>query len=674
MKSLYCRTRACAMNFAVFTLSFIGALPATAHVTRFVVESTTTREPAKNITLPYEILRGRFYGELNPADAHNKIITDLKYAPRNARGNVEYSATFEIAKPVDLSKASGVLFYDVPNRGNGFASPDEDGHIRVVSGWQGDIASAKSMQTATVPTATSNDGKPITGLVLARFNNVAPDKKSTPIVAGLMPGVARPLPVSLATERAHLYRQSGDDQPLLEMRASDWSFGDCNAQPFPGTPDPTKLCLRDGFNPALAYTLVYEGKDPPVLGIGFAATRDLIAFLRHAEKDDDDTPNPLANAVRWAVASGSSQSGNFLRSFVHLGFNVAESNRIAFDGINPNIAARQLPMNLRFGVPGGAANLFDPGSEGTLWWGSYDDAKRHRGKSSLLDRCSTTNTCPKVVETFGSAEFWGLRMSPDLVGTDARRDLPLPSNVRRYYFPSVTHGGSFIGGFRSKGDPTGTPQCGLAGNPNPSKETLRLLQKALVAWVKEGREPPPSRYPTLAAGDLVEPTAAATGWPAIPNAPTPDGKLNPFLYYDFGPQFNYRDVSGIATLQPPKIREVLPSRVPRVNSDGNETAGVPSVQLLVPLSTYTGWNVITKGYGENGGCGFLGGFIPFARTAAEREANGDPRLSLEERYKDHQGFVARVQEIVAQQVAAGWLLPDDAQQLLRQAEESDVLR
>jgi len=213
------------MKLAALALSIV-ALPAAANVTRFVVESTTTREPSKNITLPYEILRGRFYGELNPADTHNTIITDLKYAPRNARGNVEYSATFEIARPVDLSKASGVLFYDVPNRGNGFASPDEDGHIRVVSGWQGDIAPSKSMQTATVPTATGNDGKPITGLVLARFNNVAPDKKSTPIVAGLMAGVARPLPVSLATERAHLYRQSGDDQPLLEMRASDWSFGE----------------------------------------------------------------------------------------------------------------------------------------------------------------------------------------------------------------------------------------------------------------------------------------------------------------------------------------------------------------------------------------------------------------------------------------------------------------
>jgi hypothetical protein len=656
------------------SLGLIAALPVVAHVTQWIVESTTPREPTKSGALPYETIRGRFYGELDPADPHNRIITDLQYAPRNERGKVEYSATFELAKPLDLSKSSGVLFYDVPNRGYGPALPDEDGHIRVVSGWQGDIAPGKSRQTATVPTAEESGGKPLTGLVLARLTTLSSGKKSLPITGGIGQGVPLPLPVSLATRRAHLYRQTADDQPLAEMSRRDWSFGDCDAKPFPGTPDPTKLCLRDGFDPDQGYTLVYEGKAPQVLGIGFAATRDLIEFLRHAQKDDKGTANPVSNAVHWSVASGTSQSGNFLRSFIHLGFNADESNRIVFDGINPNIAARHVPLNLRFGVPGGAANLFDAGSEGVLWWTPYDDTARGRGRGSLLDRCRASNTCPKVVETFGSAEFWGLRMSPDLVGTDAQHDLPLPDNVRRYYFPSVTHGGAYRGGFSTKGEPSGVPQCELPGNPNPSKETFRLLQKALVAWVKEGREPPQSRYPTLAAGDLVEPTVAAMGWPAIPNAPVPEGKLNPLLDYDFGGQFHYQDDSGIATTQPPKIRKILPSRVPRVNTDGNETSGVPSVQLLVPLGTYTGWNVVAKGYGKNTGCGFVGGFIPFARTAAEREASGDPRLSLEERYKDHEGFVGRVRDVVAQQVADGWLLPDDAEKLITQAEASDVLR
>lgn len=673
MKDFSGRIRATIKNSAVALLGFIVPLSAFAHVTQLVVESTKTKEAITPSGPAYEVLRGHFYGELDPDDAHNRIVTDLQYAPRNERGRVEYSATFELAKPVDMSKASGVLLYDVPNRGTGIASADEDGHIRVVSGWQGDIPS-KSLQAASVPIAVGPQGKPLTGPVLARFTDVAADKKSVTIKGGLGEGVARPLPVSLDTKRAHLYWQAGDDQPLHELSARDWSFGDCDEKPFPGAPDPTKLCLRNGFNSELAYSLVYQGKDPQVLGIGFAATRDLIAFLRHDAKDRKEISNPVAGAVRWTVATGNSQSGNFLRSFVHLGFNADEANRIVFDGINPNIAARHVPLNMRFGLPGGAADLFEAGSDGALWWTSYDDSARGRGQTSLLARCSVNNTCPKIVETFGSAEFWRLRMSPDLIGTDAKHDLPLPDNVRRYYFPSVTHGGSYRSDFSVKGSPAGLGKCGLPDNPNPSNPTLRVARKALIAWVKENKSPPASRYPTLANGDLVEPTAAAMGWPAIPNAPTPDGKLNPLFEYDFGAAFDYNDVSGIASIQPPKIKKVLPARVPRVNADGNETSGIPSVQLLVPLGTYTGWNIVAKGYGKGEGCSLLGGFIPFAHTAAEREANGDPRLSLEERYQNHDGFVARVKEVVAQQVSDGWLLSDDAEKLIKQAEASDVLK
>jgi len=125
-------------------------------------------------------------------------------------------------------------------------------------------------------------------------------------------------------------------------------------------------------------------------------------------------------------------------------------------------------MNIRFAAPGGAAGIDEPGSEGVLWWGDYDDAARGRGKGGLLDRCHASHTCPKVFDLFGSSEFWGLRMSPDLVGTDAKADIPLPETVRRYYFPGVTHGGG-KGGFAVDGDHAAqsiTGQCTLADNPN----------------------------------------------------------------------------------------------------------------------------------------------------------------------------------------------------------------
>lgn len=648
-----------------------AATAAQARLTRITIDSVTSATPRPGV-LPYEIVSGTFTGELDPRDPHNAIITDIGLAPLNGRRRVSYSATFQIARPMDLSKASGVLFYDVPNRGRGVARPDEDGHIRVISGWQGNITPSPYAQTLSVPVAHGPNGQTITGPLLTRMTNISASAKSVVIGGDYIRTMPHPLPVSLDTSRARLVKAVRGAAPV-PIAPNAWAFADCSVTPFPGKPDPARLCLRDGFDPEAAYTIVYEAKDPLVLGIGFAATRDLVSFLRSGKPDDAGTANPAGRAVRWTVAAGTSQSGNFLRSFTNLGFNADEGGKRVFDGINPNIAARQIVLNLRFGLPEGAADPDEPGSEGTVWWGRYNDAARGLGTTSLLDRCTASNSCPKVVETFGSSEFWGLRASPGMVGTDAKADIPLPANVRRYYFPSVTHGGAYATGFPVAGDSVPGP-CMMRGNANPSNDSLRVAQKMLVAWVKQGIPPPPSRYPTLAKGDLVAPNAAAMGWPRIPGAPVPDGKLNRFDNYDFGPQLRRRDLSGVITLQPPHLGKPLPSRVPRVNSDGNETAGIPSVQLLVPLGTYTGWNVMAKGYDKGGNCGFNGGFIPFARTRAERFATHDPRPSLEERYGDHAGFVAKIRAAVARQQAAGWLLAEDAERIVAAAERSGVLR
>lgn len=666
-------TRTSLLLGASLLLTFSTAAPA--RLTRFVVESTQEAAPVRPGAPAYRILRGHYEGEVNPGDVHNRVITDLVAAPRRPNGRVAYSATFALAIPVDADRTSGFLMYDVPNRGNGTVAADPDGHVRVISGWQGDI-DAPDAQRLQVPVARGANGRPLTAPVLQRFTDMPTGATTIAITGGIGRPTPRPLPMTLDTRRARLFRQVSDIAAPVDIAASEWAFADCRTASFPGTPDPTRLCLRGGFDPAQAYTLVYQGKDPKVLGLGFAAVRDLNTFLRYGDADDAGTVNPLARRIRWSIMTGTSQSGNFVRSFISLGFNRTEDDRRLFDGANPNIAARQVPLNIRFGVPGGAAGLYEPGSEGPLWWSRYDDRRRGRGTGSLLDRCRATATCPKIIETFGSAEFWGLRMSPNLVGTDARADLPLPAEVRRYYFPSVTHGGSYVGGFPPKGEKRypGAPNCTLPGNPNPSTDTRRALLQALAAWVSNGTAPPPSRYPTIAAGDLVPPTARSIGWPAIPAAPTPDGKFNDFLDYDFGRSFNYRDLSGVLERQPPAIRQTIPSLVPRVDKDGNETSGVPSVQLLVPLGTYTGWNESTAGFGRGGGCGFFGGFIPFARTEAERRATGDPRPSLEARYGDHAGFVARVRAVAAQQVAAGWLIAADESRLVAEAEASEVLR
>ena len=267
------------------------------------------------------------------------------------------------------------------------------------------------------------------------------------------------------------------------------------------------------------------------------------------QADASGTPNPVAGVVDHAISLGDSQSGNFIRTFIHLGFNQDTQNRIVWDGAFPRIAARQTPINLRFALPGGAAGMYEPGSDGVVWWTRYADKARGLKAAGLLDRCAATKTCPKIVEAFGSAEFWGLRMSPDLIGTDATRDLALPPNVRRYYYPGTTHGGG-RGGFPVEAIAAANSPCTLPANPNPQAEQTRALTRALVDWVAKGTPPPLSRYPTLANGDLVPATRAALGMPEIPGLPFSDRLLNPVLRYDFGPGFHAADLSGVMTRRP----------------------------------------------------------------------------------------------------------------------------
>jgi hypothetical protein len=296
---------------------------------------------------------------------------------------------------------------------------------------------------------------------------------------------------------------------------------------------------------------------------------------------------------------------------------------------------------------------------------------------SLLDRCTKSQTCPKIVETFGASEIWNLRMSPDLVGTDAKADIPLPDTVRRYYYPGVTHGGASEGadeGFTVKAAHNPYLGCALPDNPNPSAPLWRAAVANLVTWVQTGKAPPPSAYPTLAHGDLVAPNARAMGFPKLPGGVSPDGKINAFLQQDAGPGFKAADLSGVSSIVPARIVRVLPSLVPRVNADGNETVGVLTVQEQAPLGTYTGWNARTSGYDKGKYCLFLGGYIPFAATKAERIANGDPRPSLQERYGTHDAYVGRVRAAADAMVAARLLLPDDAAKIVSAAERSDILR
>ncbi|WP_194152371.1 alpha/beta hydrolase domain-containing protein [Muricoccus nepalensis] len=671
---------AIAMKNALPLALLVGAAAlsgtAEARVTRIEIERTEAAPTGA--AGPQERITGRAFGELDPADSANRIITDIALAPRNARGRVEYAARFTLTKPVDMTRASGVLWYDLVNRGApvtpgaGATTPGDFGHVALISGWQGDIAQTGANWAVEVPVARNPDGTPITGVALARLADSRPATRSRPLV---LLGAAIPYDATMDQGRARLTSRTSETRtgelgPLTEIPSSDWAFADCTGTPFPGTPNPRMLCLREGFDPTLLYELTYEVRDPKVLGIGLAAMRDVAAFFRHETADERGTPNPVAGRITHAVAQGISQSGNALKTFLHLGFNRDEAGRRVFDGANPHIAGRLTAVNVRFGVPSGSGTLYEPGGEGVLWWEHTEDPVRGRPAAGLLDRCRDTNTCPLIFETFGAAEFNARLMTTALTGTTGRFDLPLPPNVWRYYFPGTTHGGDERGGFDAAPQPMAG--CVLPRNPNPETATMNALQVALVEWVTRGREPPLSDYPTLRDGQLAANTAEAMGWPAIPGAPRPTGLAVGLMDYDFGERLSYNDFSGVITHQPPTIRQIIPAMMPRLNTDGNETAGVPSVLHQVPLGTYTGWNVVAGGFfrGQPCGGGLTGGYLPFARTRAEREAAGDPRPSLEERYGTTEGYVCAVRRAATRDVERRFLLPADAERLVGDAAAS----
>jgi hypothetical protein len=244
--------------------------------------------------------------------------------------------------------------------------------------------------------------------------------------------------------------------------------------------------------------------------------------------------------------------------------------------------------------------------------------------------------------------------------------------VRRYFFPGTPHGGG-RGGF-SAAAPDRPANCTLPANPNPESDTMRALTADLIDWVTKGTEPPPSRYPRLDRGELVPAKQSAMKFPSIPGVPAPEALVNPVYDYDFGPDFRYGDESGVITKQPPSVRQILPTLVPKVDADGNDMAGVPSVLRQAPLGTYLGWNITAAGFDKSKVCLLNGAFIPFAQTKAERTASGDPRLSLEERYGTHKAYVEVVRAAAEKAVAERFLLRADADRLIAEAAASDVLK
>lgn len=648
-------------TFSLLLFLCFGISLCHAKIVRIVIDKTEVYANGRQFGAAgqYQRLTGRAFGEVNPADIHNSIIQDISLAPRNARGMVEYEMEFILLKPLDLSKSNGLLFYNVPNRGNAFPADTtlmKRGYIYLWGGWQGDIFGDTKLKIK-VPIATEN-GKEITGRLHAEL--IVNENTPTQNLSGgafsaqfhkAYEAVSLDNSTATLTKRIH-----AADEPVI-VPNTEWAFADCTRQPFPGLPNASQISVKGGFDPNYIYELNYTAKNPLVLGLGFAATRDIVSFFRYAQQPD----NILANQTKAAIGVGVSQCGNFLRSFLHLGFNTDEDNKPVFEGLNVHIGARRITLNSRFGRPGGGGmqheEVLFAGNEAPFTWSSTLDPLSGI-EGGILDACAKQAYLPKIVHTLSSTEYWQSRMSLRTTDVYGTKDLEIPDNVRIYLFSSTQHSPAFNSNINKL--------TGFPSNPNSYLDAWRALQIALEQWVLEGRKPPASIYPTIKDKTLAK--GSEIGWQPIANVPF-RGLVNQLEVRDFGPQFDEKMMSGIADEMPVIMKDkqytVL---VPKVDADNNELGGLSTLTLKVPLGTFTGWSLRKAGYGEGDLAVLEGMYIPFSKTKAERLVNGDSRLSLEERYGNEANYLKKVRKAAKKMVKQRLLLPEDAEREIKKAE------
>jgi hypothetical protein len=614
----------------------------------------------------YEKVIGRFHGELDPKNPLNAVIVDLDKAPRNARGMVEYSADFYVLKPVDLAKGNGGLFYELSNRGNkgmlarfNYAAGSNDpstaqhagdgflmrqGYTLLWNGWMTGIGTANNALTINLPIA-SNPSGPIVETVWDELMFNEPDTKQARLTYKA---------TSTDKSQATLYVRGRNSEDPTVVPADKWEFVDAQTvQLLPaGTP----------FRIGSIYQLIYKAANPPVAGIGFAATRDIVSFMRYATADDAGTPNPLATGGRPAlnrtISQGNSQSGRYLRDFIYSGFNADENNRAVFDGSIPTVASGRMFLNHRFAQPGrinpaGHGFMFFPGGEFPFAYENQTDPFTGRS-DGIFARCQASNTCPKVIHLNSATEFWQAGQS--LVTTDplGQRDTTPPDNVRIWSMTSIAHQGV------APAMPKGV--CAMPYNLTDYRPLLRSALVSLDRWVKDGAPAPASRYPRLVDGTLVPSVKHIA---AIPGFAPPARGANQKPRIDFGPDF---DKGIIGKALPVALKDQYRVLVPTIDADGNETAGVRLPDITVPTGTAMGWSVRSEAGGGKGELCYLdGAFIPFAKTKEERDASKDPRPSLAERYRDNADYSERVKAAATALERDGYLIAEDVKRIVEGA-------
>lgn len=581
---------------------------------------------------PYEQLVTRAYFAVDPKLPANANIVDLQLAPKNEQGLVEFSADVVVLKPREPKSANGTALVDIVNRGGmtlgAFQSGDtflmDQGYTLVHVGWQFDVPERPGLLRLYAPRVPG-----VRGLIRGQFIPNAPAKS---FLVSDRNHVA--YPVADETGARLIVRDRPEDAPR-EIPHSDWRFS-----------DPTHVESSKGFEPGKIYEVIYTAADPVVEGLGEAAIRDFVSFLKYGGANNTSALGDQSKYIKRSIAYGASQSGRFLRNFLFDGFNGDEKGRKVLDGVMAHVAgAGRGSFNLRFGQASRDGhpllNLFYPTD--LFPYTDLPETDPETGLTAgLLDHLDPKFR-PKIFYTNGSYEYWGRAASLIHTTPDGRGDAPMPPDTRVYYLAGTQHGAG--------AKPVRNNTQNMA-NPANYRWALRALLTDMQAWLKDGVEPPPSQYPKAGKDQLVG--IGAVQFPKIPGVELPKTKLHAYRM-DF-------------STEPPKIGKEFPTLVPQVDRDGNETTGIRLPELAAPLATYTGWNQRDSKAGRPDMISdMIGSFIPFAKTKAEREKSGDPRPSIEERYKSKQDYLDKVEEAAKALAAQRYVLETDIPKIRSEA-------
>jgi hypothetical protein len=648
----------------------------------------------------YEKLTGRAWFEVDPTLERNKVVFDLDRAPLNARGKVEFSADMVILKPVDLEKSSRTLFFEVNNRGrkisfgrmqdtgsdanmndpmaprdfgNGFLL--KRGYVLAWVGWGADIAPGDARLTVSLPVAQEN-GQPVTERILTEFSdrNFNGGKPTSLPLSG---GAAFKSYAAVSTDKklaqAELYVLPSDspkpgsaDIPRGEAVQEDaWAFADC-PDGWPGKPSTVHICLKDGFRNDRNYHLIYRATGSPVMGLGYATTRDFVSFLKNDAKDDSGNPNPVYG-IKTTLCQGISSSGMYLRDYLYQGFNVDERERQVCEGMHIHVAGVQkLYLNYRFAQPNAFTQQhrerFVPDTNFPRQYAVRINPFNHL-PDGILKRPMTD---PKIVHTDTSNEYWQFRAALTGASEGGTMDFNESSKVRRYLLAGLQHGG-----FKPDAPNHGIAdkQCEQLTNVTHPGPLLRALIVNLDDWVKKNVAPPETQVPKIADKTLVAP--ADLNLPKIPGL-TYEGLHNASGDRDFGPRV--KGNSGVIDLLIPKTLAQHKVLVPQVDAVGNDIAGIRHPFVEAPVATLLGWNTRTRDFGGPDLCDLLGSTIPLPKTRAEAQSHNDPRPSLEELYGSHDGYVRKITEAANKLQSQRLMLPEDVDMIVREAAASDILR